>query len=310
VTPLFTIIICTYNRPALLARALESVLAQTLPDFEVVVVDDHSEESIAAIVEAFQDGRLRHLRQPENRGVASSTNLGLATARGDYICILNDDDCYLPDFLERMSRHLHATQADFAWCGFEIADEERPEHYGRVSTATHHQDPWAVTELVTRVGLGTGFTIKRRALEQMGGLDENLRSSEDTELFLRLVQQSWVWQSIPECLVKAYRQQQRLTRPSPQRIQDLIYVMEKHQSFLEATPALKGHFRLALASMYVELGERLKGRREMWSLLKNTPWQIRIWILLIANEIGLGGRLLGAYRALRAWLSRRRSTSV
>lgn len=309
-SPQFSVIVCTYNRPTLLARALGSVLAQTFSDFEVIVVDDHSDQEVEEVVRSFADPRLRCLRQPENRGVASSANLGLQAARGVYVSFLNDDDCFTPDFLAQMSKHLQETKVDFAWCGIVDRSEDQPEVFERVVKLTHHQDPWAVEELLTRVGMGYGFTIRTERLRLVGGLDEKLRSCEDTELFLRLVQQPWTWQSIPACLVEVFRQKERLTRPSPRRAYDVGYVLEKHGDFFQAHPALASHFRLLLASLYVEFGDRPKGRQVLLSLLRLSPGSLKVWALLLANEVGLGGALLNGYRTARAWLSRSRLTGI
>lgn len=302
--PEFSIIICTFNRPHLLPRAIESALSQTHPDLEILVVDDHSDVGVEPLLERYADSRLRYLRQSENRGVAAGTNAGLAAATARYVTILNDDDCFHPQFLEKMSQHLRDSGAAFAWCGIEDALEERQEVFERVVRPTHCQDPWAVEELLTRVGLGYGFTIEADKLRELGGLDERLRSSEDTELFLRLVQQPWTWQSLPECLVRVFRQEVRLTRPSPRRAQDLRHVLEKHKAFLASHPALSRHFDLLLASLFVEFDDRAQARVLLRSLLSRHPWQPRVWLLLLANELGLGAALLQGYRRVRAWLSR------
>ena len=302
--PEFSVIVCTYNRPHLLPRAIASALDQTYHDFEVLVVDDHSEDELEPLLKRFADPRIRYLRQSQNRGVAAGTNAGLTAAQGRYVTILNDDDCLHPDFLEKMSQHLRNSRSVFAWCGIEDAVEERKEVFERVVKPTHWQDAWAVEELLTRVGLGYGFTIETDRLKELGGLDEQLRSSEDTELFLRLVQQPWNWQSLPQCLVKVFRQEIRLTQPSPRRAQDLRHVLRKHQDFLAKHPALSRHFDLMLASLYVEFGDRPQARSLLRSLLERYPWQPRVWLLLLANDVGLGAALLQTYRRMRAWLSR------
>lgn len=122
---------------------------------------------------------------------------------------------------------------------------------------------------------------------------------------MRLVQQPWSWQSLPECLVRVHRQEQRLTRPSARRIRDLVYVMDKHRALLQAHPALDRHFRLVVGSLYVELSDRAQGRRILWSLARTAPGDLRVWALLVANELGLGWLLLTGFRKLRAWRSRR-----
>lgn len=95
-SPLLSIIIPTYNRPHLLPRAVESALAQTIEDFEVIVVDDASPEA----VNLPEHPRLKVIRQPENRGGSAARNVGAKAARGQWITYLDDDDLLLPHMAE------------------------------------------------------------------------------------------------------------------------------------------------------------------------------------------------------------------
>ena len=93
--PLFSVIIPTYGRPEFLAEAVASVLAQTVDDFECIVVDDASPEPVTVV----DDPRVRLIRRDENAGEPAARNTGMDHARGQYLAFLDDDDLFTPDRL-------------------------------------------------------------------------------------------------------------------------------------------------------------------------------------------------------------------
>lgn len=109
--PVFSVVIPVFNRVEPLRRTLHSVLQQNLADFEVIVVDDGSDSSIAAdivnLITELQDSRFRLIAYPENRNGAYARNLGIAAARGRYICLLDSDDSWLPEKLSKCLDYLH-----------------------------------------------------------------------------------------------------------------------------------------------------------------------------------------------------------
>jgi glycosyltransferase involved in cell wall biosynthesis len=100
-TPTVSVVIPTRGRPALLARALRSVLAQTRGDLEVVVVADGPDPTVAAVVAAANDRRVRLVTLPIRGGASAARNAGIAASRGAWIALLDDDDEWLPAKLER-----------------------------------------------------------------------------------------------------------------------------------------------------------------------------------------------------------------
>jgi glycosyltransferase involved in cell wall biosynthesis len=105
--PLFTVFTPTYNRAHTLGRVHDSLAAQTLRDFEWLIVDDGSSDGTAALVAGWQAGAdfpIRYLRQ-ENRGKHAATNRGAAAARGELLLTLDSDDACLPQALERLAGH-------------------------------------------------------------------------------------------------------------------------------------------------------------------------------------------------------------
>ena len=97
--PKFSIILPTYNRAHLLSTAIESVIAQSITDWELIIIDDGSTDNTKELVFSFQDSRIMYGHQ-ENKGRSIARNAGLQNARGTWICFLDSDDWYLEDHLE------------------------------------------------------------------------------------------------------------------------------------------------------------------------------------------------------------------
>ena len=103
--PVFSVIVPTYNRSSLLKIGIESVLAQDFPDFELLVIDDGSTDDTKEVVAQFTDKRLRYIYQ-ENQERSVARNNGIHLAKAKYICFLDDDDYYLPNYLSTFYNEL------------------------------------------------------------------------------------------------------------------------------------------------------------------------------------------------------------
>ena len=104
--PLVTVIIPTYRRATLLARAIEHVRRQTYRNLEIIVVDDGSPDSTGDVVRtnAAQDSRIRYVRHERNKGLPAARNTGIRAATGEYIAFIDDDDEWRADKIERQLR--------------------------------------------------------------------------------------------------------------------------------------------------------------------------------------------------------------
>src|SRR5690554_5671170 len=100
-TPLVSVVIPTYNRSKELARAIKSVLNQTYQNFEILVIDDGSEENLRVVCDSFNDQRIKFLRNDTHTNANVARNRGIKEAQGEYIAMLDSDDEYLPHHLSR-----------------------------------------------------------------------------------------------------------------------------------------------------------------------------------------------------------------
>lgn len=125
---LISVIIPVYKVEAYLTACVESVLAQTYEQFEIILVDDGSPDNCPAMCDGFaaRDSRIRVIHQ-KNGGLSAARNAGIDAARGEYLAFLDSDDLWTPVFLERLCRAAQETGADFAVCLFRRFRDEPPK---------------------------------------------------------------------------------------------------------------------------------------------------------------------------------------
>jgi glycosyltransferase involved in cell wall biosynthesis len=181
------VIVPTRNRRKVLPQALGSVFDQTHRNFELIVVDDCSDDDTAAYLATISDPRFRWHCFDEWRGGSAARNCGVAMARAPTLSFLDSDDRYLPD---RLSSDL----AFFAECpGADVRISSFTSVTDSGSTPCNNPETIFGREEFERylVGYclhlgGSGIAIRRRALEEVGGFDETLVRMQDRELLLRL----------------------------------------------------------------------------------------------------------------------------
>lgn len=107
----FSIVIPAYNREAILAQTIQSVLDQTFDDYEILIIDDASTDNTQAVVASFASDKIRYFKNETNQERCISRNVGIMHATGQYICFLDSDDRFLPIHLETF--HAHLAQQNF-----------------------------------------------------------------------------------------------------------------------------------------------------------------------------------------------------
>ena len=189
--PTVTIVLPTYNRASLVGRAIESVLAQTYADFELIVVDDGSTDGTIDRVATLRDPRIRRLRIARNGGAGAARNVGIRAAAGRFLAFQDSDDEWTPTKLERHMRAFATREPDV---GVVYSDMRRIRRDG---TRNYHRSPEVargvlldpVTRFYQVCGLGIqSCVIRRECFATVGGFNEAFPALEDLELFIRLSQ--------------------------------------------------------------------------------------------------------------------------
>lgn len=117
-----SVIMPAHNRETFIRDSIDSVLAQTFTDFELIVVDDGSTDTTAAIVKSYTDPRIRLIRQP-NQGVSVARNTGLEAAQGKFITFLDSDDLYYPEFLKTLYHLMQSNETEMTFSNYSESDQ-------------------------------------------------------------------------------------------------------------------------------------------------------------------------------------------
>ncbi len=221
-TPMVSVIIPTFNRAPLVVNAIESVLAQTYKNYELIVVNDGSVDNTQEIVKPYGQ-RLRYFYQ-ENRGASAAQNKGIELAKGEWISILADDDEWLPTKLQRQFEALDALGKDYDACftncqidgnpdiqqtAFDLVGLPENEPFGFLDDPVRHV---LAHDCVICI---QSLLVRRRLVNEVGRFDDAMVVAEDTDLLLRLALKT-KFCFVSEPLVKIDRSRSR------ERLMDLF----------------------------------------------------------------------------------------
>jgi glycosyltransferase involved in cell wall biosynthesis len=308
-----SVIIPSYNAAAHIGQTVGSVLAQSMPDLELLLVDDGSTDDTVAIVQAFADPRVRIIPLA-NGGVCKARNRGIAQARAPVICLLDHDDWWLPGKLQRQLQTLaehpdagvvystferwHADPATGRFAPPEafdfsaVADDIDPDFSGWV----HHQfllDCWMLTST---------SMFRREVFERCGTFDENLPFSEDWDLWLRVAREfPFVQLRRPTTLYRMHASQgSGYHRPVDYRTRLLERTAAEHGlASRDGRAITRQQFRHQLARYHADFARGELGARRLGSALSsygqawiNHPLRWKYPVYLLAALGGWRGRAL------------------
>lgn len=270
--PQVTVAILTYNRAKYLTPAIESVLAQTFTDFELLILDNSSIDNTESVVKSFSDPRIRYIKHPPvSPGVARNT--GLENAKGKYIGYLDDDDIWLP---EKLSKQLVAFQnaspsTALVYGGFIRFDDTGREfgpHYaelqGKMLKPLLWGDPFT--------GSASNPIMLTSEMRSLGGYDPKCLTSEDWELYIRLADKYDI-RAVRDIVLK-------VRQHSGVRLGDrLDAAREVEESALKMfgnkmERRLKSYYLQKIGGKFIRTGKKAEGRKKILQAIIQWPFNL------------------------------------
>src|SRR5688572_14316988 len=184
-SPLVSILVPCYNQGRFLSFAIDSALAQTYPNVEVVVVNDGSTDDTSEVARSYGDRIV--LVEQENAGLSAARNSGVLASSGEFVVLLDSDDVLLPECVGMRVRHLLDAPQVGIVAGYYREIDETGERLPRVPEVRRLSSQAHYYQAVKRNwGPPVGWTIRRSALDECGMFDPSLRSCEDWDLLIRI----------------------------------------------------------------------------------------------------------------------------
>lgn len=277
--PRVSVIIPNYNYARYLPAAVESVLAQTFPDVEIIVVDDGSTDNSETVLKTYC-GRVRWLAQ-QNQGVAAARNHGVHGSSGELVAFLDADDLWSPLKLERqVQRFLDDPDLGLVHCGVEEIEDNGVHLRVRVDGL----EGWVAPQLLlfkpgVILGGGSGFMVPRSTFDAAQGFDTRLSTSADWDFFYRVAIHQRVG-FVPEPLVKYRIHTSNMHANIGAMEHDMLIGYKK--AFSSDAGELRqirrqcyGNLHMALAGSFFRAGRRADFARHALKSLWLTPGNVR-----------------------------------
>jgi glycosyltransferase involved in cell wall biosynthesis len=297
--PLVSVVVPCYNQARFLGEAIESVLAQSHPLFEVVVVDDGSTDDTSEVAARYPGVRL--VRQ-ENRGLSGARNAGLARSRGEYVVFLDADDRLLPGALEAGVERLEARPACALVAGRDrhiAADGSPLPTSGQGLHRAHVEGDHYLGLLYYSVWIPGAVMFRRAVFESVGAFDPSVNGAADYDLYLRIARRFPVHYH-GELVLEYRRHDTNMTRDSAPMLKATVSVLRAQRGHLKGTPRYEQAYKAGMRTGQVIYGVPLAN--EARRLVRQRQWKRVVRSALV---------LLRYYpQGLLILLSERRSLAV
>jgi glycosyltransferase involved in cell wall biosynthesis len=280
-SPKVSIITPTFNRAVFIVESLKSVLAQTMPDWELLIVDDGSTDTTRVVLEPFlANPRIHYFYQP-NQGQSIARNNALEKARGAFIGFLDSDDLWCTDKLERQlalfENHpdvdiVHGDESMIDEQGQEISRENMRRYSGRITPQLLADNSVSITTAM----------VRRECFDEMGGFLASHGVADDYDLWLRFSAR-YRFHYEPG-IVAAYRvmpdqissDKRRRFAANEKIIKDFLYQYDSALSPQERRWGL-ARFYCRSARYFASVGDRGKAARKVLKALWNAPLDLVVW---------------------------------
>lgn len=228
-----SVIIPTYNRAGTLMRSIQSVIRQSYPEWELIIVDDGSTDATSDLVRplAEQDMRIRYIQCPENKGQAAARNTGIRASKGEYIAFQDSDDCWMPDKLQKQVSMMEAHPEYGIVYGQVVYDESGilSAPYPPVSAG---EQVFEACLKQNQIGTPT-MLVRKEVFDAIGLFDTSLAALEDYELALRITK-NYPAGFLAEPVLTAYKSMDSVSRNLGNHLISSCIILRKYEKEIKA----------------------------------------------------------------------------
>jgi len=269
--PKVSVIIPTYNRAHLIARAIQSVLNQTYQDFEIIVVDDGSTDNTEEVVKGFNDGRIRYIQHEKNKGEAAARNTGIKAARGEYIASQDSDDEWLPEKLRKQMEVFKSasSRVGVVYTGFwRIKDNKKvytPSSNIKPKEGDIHKN------LLKENFIGTPVTlIKKECFHKVGMFNETLPHLVDWEIWIR-ISKYYQFRCIDEPLLISYYTPDSISADRNALVRARKFILDKYFEDIKKDKRVLANHYLSISAILWANREFQEGESYFAKALRTYP---------------------------------------
>ena len=270
---MISIITPTYNRAHLLPRMIVSVLNQSFQEWELIIMDDGSEDDTEAVVKSFNDSRVKYFFT-ENSGAADKRNRGSKLAEGDYIILLDSDDEVKPNWLAEFAKEIQ-NGSEVVCCGMEKYNEN-----GELVKAKLPFKHSSLYQNIEGFFLSGTFLLKTNYFIAIGGYDTNLTSGHHTDFLLRLIpylqKEEVNISNIMDYLVKIHTHKGAKIRSNNRAVLDgTLEILKKHRLIFENNKEDYKNFLSVAGTNALILGDENLGKKLLIRAYSLRPFNLK-----------------------------------
>ncbi|MCU7699853.1 glycosyltransferase [Enterococcus gallinarum] len=234
-------------------RSLNSVLNQTYEDFEVIIIDDFSSDDTLSILSKFNDPRIRIIELNENNGANYARNIGIKSAKGEFIAFQDSDDFWLPNKLERQLEIFYEKNCDVVVCDM-IGIDETTNGFYKLLSNDKNSGYITFEDLLYENFVSTQMVVGKKDVFLNNNFDVSLPRFQDWELFLRISKKESIF-FINDKLVIQYLQSNSLSKNSERALDGLSVINKKFNFDINNNKKVKAH-HLYLMGVFSALAKR------------------------------------------------------
>ena len=285
--PLVSIIIPTFNHANYLSKALQSVLHQTYTNWEAIVIDNHSTDDTSKVIARLNDQRIKYLKIQNYGVIAKSRNIGIKSAKGDWVAFLDSDDSWTSDKLNICIENINS-RIDLIYHDLEVTSKRQIFFKGKINKSRQLKKPVLIDLLVNgNVISNSSVIVRKKVLKKIGLIEENkdLIAAEDYNTWLKISKFTDQFLYIPKKLGYYHIHREGVSRrnmsmPTQKATQDFLNVLNyKQKKKLEANiNYISGRFN------YLNFNYK-QAKKDLVFVLSHSSFKLRLKSLIMITHI-------------------------